>query len=410
MFVIGALVCISAALGARALLTGPAWSPEELARIQSLSLASLRPLPPDPSNRVADDPAAAALGRALFFDTRLSANGQIACATCHKPDRQFQDDRPVGHGMADGARRTMPIAGSAYAPFLFWDGRKDSQWAQALGPIENPAEHGADRLMAVRLAASAYRSQYEKIFGAMPDLAGLPEHAMPGGTKGMDTAWNGMPQQRQHEVNLVYANIGKSIAAYERTIALAPTRFDRYAAALTSRNPSRAGEILSPDEQAGLRLFVGKANCVTCHNGPLFTDDTFHNIGLPGLDPARDAGRLTALDLVKNDPFNCVGPYSDAEPASCKELRFITPPTPFLAGAFRSPTLRGVAERAPFMHAGQFTSITAVLAHYNAAPTSSLGKSELKPLNLSQKELSQLEAFLRALDPEDAQHLTSASR
>ena len=397
IFVMAALFCISAALGVRALLTGPAWSPEELARIQSLSLASMRPLPPDPSNRVADDPAAAALGRALFFDTRLSANGQIACATCHKPDRQFQDDRPVGHGMADGARRTMPIAGSAYAPFLFWDGRKDSQWAQALGPIENPSEHGADRLMAVRLAASAYRSQYEKIFGAVPDLAGLPAHAMPGGARGMDAAWRGMPPQRQNDVNMAYANIGKAIAAYERTITLEPARFDRYAVALAAGDESRADEILSSDEQSGLRLFLGKANCITCHNGPLFTDGAFHNIGLPGLDPARDIGRLGALELVRSDPFNCMGSFSDASPADCTELRFITPQLPALAGAFRSPTLRGIGQRAPFMHAGQFRSIAAVLAHYNSAPAASVGRSELKPLDMSKHELEQLAAFLKSL-------------
>lgn len=397
ILVIAAFVCIAVAFGLRALLIGPSWSPEELARIQSLSLASLRPLPPDPSNRVADNPAAAALGRALFFDTRLSANGQIACSTCHKPDRQFQDDRPVGHGMADGARRTMPIAGSSFAPFLFWDGRKDSQWAQALGPIEKPAEHGADRLMAVRLAALAYRPEYERTFGPLPDLAGLPAHAMPGGANGMDAAWKAMPPRRQHDVNLAYANIGKAIAAYERTIALEPTRFDRYATALTSRKAPPAKDILSPDEEAGLRLFVGKANCVTCHNGPLFTDGAFHNIGLPGLDPARDAGRLAALELVRNDPFNCLGRYSDASPADCRELRFIASATPALAGAFRSPSLRGVSQRAPFMHAGQFRSIDAVLAHYNDAPAASVGRSELKPLHMSQHELEQLAAFLQSL-------------
>lgn len=166
------------ALGAGAAMLKSEWSAEDLKRIQSLSLASLPVLRPDPSNRVSDDPAAAALGKALFFDTRLSANGSISCASCHEPDRQFQDDLPVGHGMADGTRRTMPIAGSAYYPFLFWDGRKDSQWSQALGPLENPVEHGADRTMVVRLVTSAYKTQYEELFGAVPSMEGLPDHAM----------------------------------------------------------------------------------------------------------------------------------------------------------------------------------------------------------------------------------------
>jgi len=92
----------AAVVAAGAILFAPEWSGDELRRIQSLSLASLPPLRPDPSNRVSEDPAAAALGKALFFDTRLSANGAISCASCHKPDRQFQDDLPVGHGMSDG--------------------------------------------------------------------------------------------------------------------------------------------------------------------------------------------------------------------------------------------------------------------------------------------------------------------
>ena len=115
----------------------PAWSPAETKLIGSLSLSALPKLPPDPSNAVGDDPAAAALGRTLFFDTRLSGNGKVACASCHLPDRQFQDGTPRATGMGKTNRRTMPIAGTAYSPWLFWDGRRDSQWAQALGPLND---------------------------------------------------------------------------------------------------------------------------------------------------------------------------------------------------------------------------------------------------------------------------------
>ena len=151
LLALGGLAAIAAVAGAGVAMLWPDWSGDELKTIQSLSLASLPPLKPDPSNRVSDDPAAAALGKALFFDTRLSANGEISCASCHKPDRQFQDDLPVGQGMAEGNRRTMPIAGTAYFPFLFWDGRKDSAWSQALGPLEDPAEHGGNRVRLARL-------------------------------------------------------------------------------------------------------------------------------------------------------------------------------------------------------------------------------------------------------------------
>jgi hypothetical protein len=120
------------------------WSAEETALITALSLSQLPELPPDPSNRVADDPAAAALGEQLFADTRLSSNGEVSCASCHLPERQFQDDLALAKGVGVTTRRTMPIAGTAYSPWLFWDGRKDSQWSQALGPLESAVEHGGD--------------------------------------------------------------------------------------------------------------------------------------------------------------------------------------------------------------------------------------------------------------------------
>ena len=134
----------------------PAWTPAEAKLIASLSLSTLPPLPPDPSNAVADDPAAAEFGPRLFFDTRLSGNGKVACASCHVPERQFQDGSALGSGMGRTNRRTMPIAGTAYSPWLFWDGRKDSQWSQALGPLESLVEHGADRMQIARLVASSY--------------------------------------------------------------------------------------------------------------------------------------------------------------------------------------------------------------------------------------------------------------
>lgn len=390
----------AAVVAAGAILFAPEWSGDDLKRIQSLSLASLPALRSDPSNRVSDDPAAVALGKALFFDTRLSANGAISCATCHKPDRQFQDDLPVGHGMGEGSRRTMPIAGTAYFPFLFWDGRKDSQWSQALGPLENPVEHSADRTMVVRLVAEAYRPQYEAIFGPMPDLAGLPEHAMPEGAPDAVAAWGGLSVSRQTEINLAYANIGKSIAAFERIIAPQATRFDTFAALLAAGKQAAADATLSESERAGLKLFIGQGNCVTCHNGPMLTDNAYHNLALPKTTLATDAGRSAAVAKVKADPFNCLGPFSDARPQACTELKFMETSSPDLVGSFRSPSLRGVALRPPYMHAGQFATLHDVLAHYNTAPAASFGKSELKPLRLSDRQLAELEAFLKTLDPQ----------
>src|SRR5690606_26955823 len=114
--------------------SGETFSDAEKAQIASMSLASLPPLPADPTNKYADDPAAAAFGATLFFDQRMSGDGAVSCGTCHLIDRQFQDDLPLGKGVGTTNRRTMPLAGAAWSPWLFWDGRRDSLWAQALAP------------------------------------------------------------------------------------------------------------------------------------------------------------------------------------------------------------------------------------------------------------------------------------
>jgi cytochrome c peroxidase len=382
----------------------PAWSPAEIKLIASLSLSTLPKLPPDPSNAVGDDPAAAALGKALFFDTRLSSNGKVACASCHLPDRQFQDGTPLATGMGQTNRRTMPIAGTAYSPWLFWDGRKDSQWSQALGPLESLVEHGADRTQIARLIAANYAGDYEAVFGPLPEVAALPEHASPLGTEVAEAAWTSLTEQQRDEVNLVFANVGKVIAAFERTIEPARTRFDAYADAVVAGRDT-AG-LLTPMEVDGLRLFVGKGECTNCHNGPLLTDQHFHNTGVPAVAGLpEDQGRIVATAQVLADPFNCLGAYSDAGPADCAELRFMDREGEDLVRAYKSPSLRGVSERAPYMHAGQIATLAAVVRHYSEAPAAPLGHSELKPLAMSEAELAALEAFLGTLsETEGASH------
>src|SRR6476659_6422054 len=197
------------------------WAPEQLDELRSMSLAALEPLPRDPTNRVADDPRAADLGRRLFFDTRLSSNGRVACSTCHQADRGFQDGIALAIGVGTTARRTMPIAGMARSPFLFWDGRKDSLWAQALGPLESPVEHGGTRTQYAHLIDHFYRSEYEALFGHLPDpsyLARLPATAGPVEDPIARAAWKAMTDADREAVTRVYANIGKVIAAYERKI------------------------------------------------------------------------------------------------------------------------------------------------------------------------------------------------
>jgi cytochrome c peroxidase len=290
---------------------------------------------------------------------------------------------------------------------LFWDGRKDSLWSQALGPLEDAVEHGSNRTRIAKLLHSHYQAEYESLFGPMPDLSGLPDDAGPQGNPAERTAWQQMAPNRRKDVSRVFANLGKTIAAYERTLTLSESRFDRYARAVVGRDPV-GQQALSSQEISGLRLFLGKGQCATCHNGPLFTDQHFHNTGVPPRDPAQpDRGRLAATGKVQRDEFNCLGAFSDAPQDACQELRFMVSDDPTLEGAFKTPSLRNVAQRAPYMHAGQFANLEEVIAHYVKSPAAAVGHSELahegrghaerKPIRLSESEARDLAAFLRAL-------------
>lgn len=373
------------------------WSEEEVEELRSLWIGSLEPLPPDPTNRVADDPRAVALGHRLFFDTRLSSTGTVSCATCHEPAAEFQDGTPLASGVGVTDRRTMPIAATAYAPFLFWDGRKDSQWSQALGPLESPVEHGGTRAQYAHVIADHYRSEYEALFGPLPDLSGVPEVAGPVADPAAAAAWEAMDPAGRDAVTHVYVNLGKAIAAYERRIQYGPSRFDRYVEALleTGRAPR---DVLTDEEVAGLELFIGRGNCTQCHNGPLFTNNEFHNTGVPavaGLPP--DRGRASGAPDVLDDEFNCRSRWSDAAPEQCSELEFLIAEGHELERAFKVPSLRNVADRPPYMHAGQLRTLAEVLGHYDRAPRAPAGHTELKPLRLKARDLRRLEAYLRTL-------------
>ena len=355
-----ALAAASALLAALALLLfrddAPA-SPltaAELRQLRSLSVDALQPAD-DPSNRYARDPDAAALGKQLFSDERLSANGEVSCSTCHDPEKNFQDGRPRGRGIAETPRRTMSLVGAARQTWFFWDGRRDSLWSQALEPLETPAEHGLTRAEVVQFVARAYGDEYRRAFGEAP--------------RGVDRA---------------FANVGKAIAAFEATIPVPETHLDRVA---------RGEERFAARELEGFRLFVGRAHCVDCHNGALLTNGEFHNTGVP--QDGRDRGRAAALAKLRASRFNCLGPFSDADPNECA-IAFVTRGRR-LEGAFKPPSLRGVAENAPYMHTGDFKTLRDVLGHYNDAPRADVGRSELHPLQLSERDLEALEAFLRTL-------------
>ena len=355
----------------------PEWTEAEVTTLKSLWLESLPDLPDDPSNAVANNAIAAEFGRKLFLDARLSANGGVSCSTCHQVARRFTDGLRKARALGLSDRNTPSIVGSQYSPWQYWDGRRDSQWAQALAPLENAHEHGTSRVQVVDtvFGDTDYRMTYEALFGPLQNPAG----------------------SSNVELNIAFANIGKSIAAFERTIMPTTSRFDEYVAALVRGNADAQREILNADEKAGLRLFISKANCTQCHNGPLLTNHEFHNTGVlnfPGDVP--DKARAGGVREVFGSEFNCRSIYSDDSAGHCPELDFARTGIE-LIGATKTPSLRNLEHTAPFMHKGQLPSIADVLDHYNKAPDAMIGHNEAEPLGLNTAELQQLEAFLTTL-------------
>lgn len=393
--VLSLTIAACAAVGSRENLRD-GWTSTELSQIRALSIYNLGPMPADPSNRFADDPDAVRLGRELFHDEGLSANRRVTCGTCHQGELDFSDDLPQSKGIETTARRSMTIRGMPWQDWFFWDGRKDSLWSQALGPLEDPKEHGISRTWVAQFVARRYREMYEATAGPLPevDFARLPRHARPAvDDPRANDAWRALSPVEQQAVNEVFVNTGKSIAAFVRTLPPIPRDFDKYARALESGDP-RGLARLNAEEKAGLRLFLGKAGCVACHSGPLFTDSDFHAVGVPDKGD-RDRGRAEGLERLANDEFGYFSRWSDADPS--RDAAPSPPPSRDAAeAAFKTPTLRGVAKRPPYMHAGQYSTLAEVLRQ-SRIPGSHHGDDPAHPQRLGDAELAAVEAFLRAL-------------
>jgi cytochrome c peroxidase len=386
---LGTTFCaLAAAAGMTALLGAPAplvqddrvvFTAEELARIYRRS--PVGEAPPGSANGVTDSAPAAALGQFLFFDTRLSANGEVACATCHQPARGFSDGQPLAKGIAAGTRNTPTLLNAALNHWFFWDGRADSLWSQALQPLEGPREAGGDRLHIAHLVAAdeALSSAYQRIFGKLPplgDTARFPPHGRPDPDprSPMAQAWQAMAPADRSEVNRVFGNLGKAIEAYERKLVSGASPFDTYVEGLRTGDPTKQAA-LSRTAARGLKLFVGAANCHACHTGPALSDGEFHNLGLPLLPGAEpDRGRAAGIALLRADIFNAAGPFSDEPTGTTKQrLGFLPPPRSQL-GAFKTPTLRNVALTAPYMHDGRFATLPEVLEFYAQGKTANHGR------------------------------------
>lgn len=381
-----ALVFVGSSLGAEAVLAD-GWTTDELTTLRSLWIGSLPRLPPDPSNRYGDDPRAAEFGHRLFFDARLSANGKVACASCHVPSLAFTDGRATSTGIGSTTRNAPTLVGAAFSPWLFWDGRKDSLWSQALAPLESPVEHGMTRTRIVETIRGDqdYRGRYTALFGSLPTAG--------------DAA----------ETTRAFANIGKAIAAYGRMLRPGPSKFDRWVAALLEGAEPAPADRLTLDEEEGLRALIDdtRGKCLRCHNGPLFTDNRFHNIGIDEGDPlgppVTDAeGRPAGFRTVLADEFGCLARFSDAPPDACFDVKAASDDS-HRPGAFRTPTLRNLGRTAPYMRDGRFATLDAVMQHYRERPHARLGRNELEFLTITDTEFRQIEAFLGTLDgPVDA--------
>jgi cytochrome c peroxidase len=374
------------------------------------TLTPLAPVPPDPSNRYSDDDGAARLGQFLFFDTRLSKNGDVSCASCHVPSRGFGDGRSLpAPRFGPGLRHVPTLWNVAYNRWQFWDGRADSLWAQALDPLEHPNEHAGDRRQFAKLVRddAALRRAYERVFGPLPEIK---DDAPP----------------RDAAATAVFVNIGKAIAAYERKLVSRRSPFDVFGEGLASGDEAKLGAI-GEDAQRGLKLFIGRANCRSCHHGSNLTDGEFHDTGINAASPQAalpDAGRFDGIARLLASDFSLLGQHSDDASGKTES------PTAFLVnsaerrGEFKTPTLRNIATTAPYMHRGQIGTLEDVVLFYStltipdrrrapgsparSVPASVPGRGHmhgaaggrehiLVPLNLSKSEADDLVAFLKTL-------------
>ena len=375
--------------------------------VEILKLSPLPTLSPNPTNQYADNKDAALLGQALFFDTGLSINGKVACATCHQPDNDWADGKPLSIGLRVLTRNAPTPWNVGYQRWHYWDGRKDTLWSQALNPIEHPLEMGGSRLRVYRQVneTEVYRNLYQSVFGEFPPLSSeiefqdarpIPERP----EETMHQAWQSLSVKDQGVINRVFSNIGKSMEAYQRRLISTDSLFDQFVHGLRSGNDEDL-QALSPAAIRGLVLFVGRGQCILCHSGPHLTDNEFHNIGLDRGGNPLDQGRYPAIEKLKLDPFNGKGMFSDDTSLQAnRSLHYVTEKDNNL-GEFKTPTLRNVARTGPYMHDGRFVNLREVTDFYSTlADTPAIGHREesLQALNLTSSEAADLIAFLNALD------------
>ncbi|HET9552341.1 MAG TPA: cytochrome c peroxidase [Anaeromyxobacteraceae bacterium] len=312
----------------------------------------LRPLPEPPLGSPADfaatpwvTPQKVRLGRWLFFDARLSADGTVSCATCHQPQHAFSEPTPHSKGIRgqEGKRKAPPIVNAAWPvyPVFFWDGRAASLAEQAKGPMVNPIEMGNTHAAVVATLAriDGYRPYFAEAFG---------------------------------DARVDIDRVAEAIAAYEATRLSGNSKVDRFDAGDEAA--------LSARERRGRDLFFGRAACNQCHLGPNLTDSKFHNLGIGWREPRPGH----PLEAGFDDP----GRYAVTHVAA--DL-----------GAFKTPSLRDCSRHAPYMHDGSVATLREAVALYWRAGVPNPWLSERMDLaRFAPPEIDDLVAFLEALDGE----------
>ena len=331
---------------------------------------------PDPSNRVSGNKQAIAFGRKLFENPALSVDRARSCATCHDADRAFTDGKPRGIGISAVDRNTIALHNMRLNRWYGWDGKSDSLWAQSITPILDTRELGMtpDAVKARIAATPALADGYRRVFG----------DAVEG-----------------HDAETALVNVAKALAAYQETIVTGRSTFDMFRDALAAGDPAGIGAYPGTAKR-GLKLFVGKGRCDRCHFGANFTNGEFHDIGLPHFPaPGRvDKGRYGGIKLLRASRYNLLGPFNDDNTRATAGFTRHVRLTPKNWGEFRVPSLRNVAETAPYMHDGSKATLEDIVRHYSDIPEDRLhqdGEKLLKPLNLTDREIADLVAFLRTL-------------
>lgn len=352
----------------------PDFSPAEIAR-----LARHGPWPPahavDASNRVSGNPHAARLGATLFFDTRLSPDGALGCASCHDPAKAWTDGRAVSVGRNPLERNAPSVVDLKGQRWFGWDGASDSLWATSLRPILAPQELGGS----IAGTAALLRND--------PALSRCYAQAFARDASGVDDT-------------TLAVDAAKALAAFQETLESARTPFDEFRDALV-RGDRAAAARLPLAAQRGARLFVGRANCALCHLGPSFTNGEFHDVGVPFFTASgADMGRHGGIKALRESPFTQLGAFND-DPAKAPgtATRHVDPQHRNF-GEFRVPALRNVARTAPYMHDGSLATLRDVVRHYSRFDPDRLhadGEAILKPLGLDDAEIDDLVAFLESL-------------